>query len=50
MSLKTYLESIQGKTIGVIGIGVSNTPLIELLLDAGFAVTRGNAVNLTKRS
>ena len=39
MSLKTYLESIQGKTIGVIGIGVSNTPLIELLLDAGFAVT-----------
>ena len=39
MSLKTYLESIQGKTIGVMGIGVSNTPLIELLLDAGFAVT-----------
>ena len=39
MSLKTYLESIQGKTVGVIGIGVSNTPLIELLLNAGFSVT-----------
>lgn len=39
MSLKTYLESIQGKSIGVIGIGVSNTPLIELLLNAGFSVT-----------
>ena len=39
MSLKTYLDSIRGKSIGVIGIGVSNTPLIELLLDAGFSVT-----------
>ena len=39
MSLKNYLESIRGKTIAVIGIGISNTPLIELLLDAGFSVT-----------
>ena len=39
MSLKTYLESMRGKSIGVIGIGVSNTPLIELLLDAGCSVT-----------
>ena len=39
MSLKTYLESIRGKTVAVIGIGISNTPLIELLLDAGFSVT-----------
>ena len=39
MSLKTYLESIRGKTVAVIGIGVSNTPLIRLLLEAGFPVT-----------
>ena len=39
MSLKTYLDSIRGKTIAVIGIGVSNTPLVELLLDEGFSVT-----------
>ena len=39
MSLKTYLESIRGKSVAVIGIGVSNTPLVELLLDAGFSVT-----------
>ena len=39
MSLKTYLESIRGKTVAVIGVGVSNTPLLELLLDAGISVT-----------
>ena len=39
MSLKEYLRTIQGKRVAVIGIGVSNTPLLELLLDAGVSVT-----------
>ena len=39
MSLKEYLHTIQGKRVAVIGIGVSNTPLLELLLEAGVAVT-----------
>ncbi len=39
MNLQDYLHSIQGKSVAVIGIGVSNTPLIELLLSAGIAVT-----------
>jgi len=39
MDLKAYLQSIQDKTVAVIGIGVSNTPLIELLLQAGIQVT-----------
>ena len=39
MNLQDYLHSIQGKSVAVIGIGVSNTPLIELLLSHGIAVT-----------
>ena len=39
MTLAEYLNSIQGKRIAVIGIGVSNRPLIELLARAGIAVT-----------
>ena len=39
MRLREYLESIKGKTVAVIGIGVSNRPLITLLLDAGIQVT-----------
>ncbi|MEG1073410.1 MAG: UDP-N-acetylmuramoyl-L-alanine--D-glutamate ligase, partial [Oscillospiraceae bacterium] len=34
-----YLASLQGKRVAVIGIGVSNTPLIQLLLRADIAVT-----------
>ncbi len=34
-----YLESLKGKKIAVIGIGVSNTPLIRLLLKNGCSVT-----------
>ena len=33
MTLREYLHSIQNKSVAVIGIGVSNTPLIRLLLD-----------------
>lgn len=39
MRLHEYLESIKEKRVAVIGIGVSNTPLIELLLGYGIAVT-----------
>jgi len=39
MELAAYLRGIQGKSVGVIGIGVSNTPLLRLLLGAGIQVT-----------
>ncbi len=39
MDLNEYVHSLQGKRVAVIGIGVSNTPLIELLLKAGVDVT-----------
>ncbi len=39
MKLDDYIRSIRDKKIAVIGIGVSNTPLIELLLDGGCRVT-----------
>lgn len=39
MSLTEYMNSLHGKRIAVIGIGVSNTPLIEALLDSGNDVT-----------
>ena len=39
MNFETYLEGLRGKTAAVIGIGVSNRPLIELLLRRHVAVT-----------
>ncbi|MBQ0038208.1 MAG: UDP-N-acetylmuramoyl-L-alanine--D-glutamate ligase [Clostridiales bacterium] len=39
MTLQNYLDSIRNKTVAVIGIGVSNTPLIELLAREKIAVT-----------
>ena len=39
MTLREYVDSIKNKSIAVIGIGVSNTPLIELLLQSGCSVT-----------
>lgn len=39
MRFEDYLSSLQNKTVAVIGIGVSNRPLIELLLSRGVAVT-----------
>ena len=39
LTLQEYIKSIRGRRIAVIGIGVSNTPLIELLLDNGCDVT-----------
>lgn len=39
MTLDEYVHSIQNKKIAVLGIGVSNTPLIELLCSQGCDVT-----------
>ena len=39
MDLDAYLTSLQGKRVAVIGIGVSNRPLIQLLLSRGIFVT-----------
>ena len=39
MTFVEYINSIKEKRIGVIGIGVSNTPLIEALLKSGCDVT-----------
>ncbi len=37
--IQEYLEQLRGKRVAVIGIGVSNTPLIKMLLRADIAVT-----------
>ena len=37
-ALKGYFESLKGKKVAVIGLGVSNKPLVEGLLDAGVPV------------
>lgn len=39
MTLQEYLVSLKGKQVAVIGIGVSNTPLIRLLRGADISVT-----------
>lgn len=39
MTLTNYLETLKNKSVAVIGIGVSNVPLIRLLCGAGISVT-----------
>ena len=39
MTLRDYIESLRHKTVAIIGIGVSNTPLLERLLAEGIRVT-----------
>ncbi len=39
MKFEEYLASLQNKTVAVIGIGVSNQPLLRLLLSRGISVT-----------
>ncbi len=38
-TITEYFESLQGDSIAVIGMGVSNTPLIKMMLRAGLKVT-----------
>lgn len=42
MDYKTYFEQMKGKTVGVLGIGISNTPLIHMLARAGANVFAGD--------
>ena len=39
MTLQEYVDSLKGKRIAVLGLGISNTPLVRLLLDNGCDVT-----------
>ena len=39
MDISEYLAGLKGKRVAVIGIGVSNTPLIKMLLREGISVT-----------
>ena len=39
MTLDSYIDTLKDKRIAVVGMGVSNTPLIELLLRSGCDVT-----------
>lgn len=39
LTIREYLNDIKGKKVAVLGIGVSNTPLIHMLLRAGVEVT-----------
>ncbi len=39
MRFETYFEALRGKRIAVLGLGVSNRPLVRLLLDFGCDVT-----------
>lgn len=39
MTFEEYLTSLSNKTVAIIGIGVSNTPLIKLMLRRGIKVT-----------
>lgn len=38
MTLHEYIEDMRGKRIAIIGIGVSNTPLLKLLAAEGLRV------------
>lgn len=38
-TIQRYLESVQGKRVAVLGIGVSNTPLIKMLVRSDAKVT-----------
>ena len=38
-TIQEYLDSLEGKSVAVIGMGVSNTPLIRMLLRAEHKVT-----------
>lgn len=39
MTLREYLDTLRGKRVAVIGVGISNRPLLGLLLQAGIDVT-----------
>ena len=38
-AFEEYLHALRGRKVAVLGIGVSNTPLLRLLAQAGACVT-----------
>ena len=38
MTVNEYFDAMRGKRVVVIGLGISNRPLVRMLLDRGFAV------------
>ena len=38
MTVQEYFEGLKGKRVAVIGLGISNRPLVRMLLDRGIAV------------
>ena len=48
MTLKNYISSLAGKRIAVVGLGVSNRPLLKLLLEAGCDVTARDRTDRVK--
>lgn len=39
LTMRDYLNTLKGKQVAVLGLGVSNVPLVKLLLNAGISVT-----------
>lgn len=39
MTLREYVDSLRNKTVAVLGVGVSNTPLVRLLLQNGVSLS-----------
>ncbi|MBE6959029.1 MAG: UDP-N-acetylmuramoyl-L-alanine--D-glutamate ligase, partial [Ruminococcaceae bacterium] len=48
MLFETYFENLRGKEIAVLGLGVSNRPLVRLLLEFGCRVSGGDRVEREK--
>ena len=47
-SFDTYFEALRGKTVAVLGLGVSNRPLVRLLLEYGCQVHGGDRTEREK--
>lgn len=47
-AFETYFESLKGKEVAVLGLGVSNRPLVRLLLSSGCRVTGCDRVTREK--
>ena len=47
-SFETYFENLRGKTVAVLGLGVSNRPLVRLLLEYGCIVSGGDRTDREK--
>ena len=48
MSFETYFENLRGKSVAVLGLGVSNRPLVRLLLEFGCMVSGGDRTEREK--